>query len=320
MAKSTTSSKTTKAQKSAKKVQPKTSTTKKTEPKKSAKSQTKSTKEKSKTATKKASTKDSTKSKVATKINSKKTSSVKASTKSSRTKKTASAKVSAKERSTKTTKEVKQKASAKTAKTKPVKFRINQKIVYPTQGVGKILGIEEITVRGEKRTYYNIAVESTDMILKVPVENAVSSGIRQIVSAPEAEKALKMLSQEFEPVTSDWKLRYQMNLDLLKKGSIQDIATIVQCLYNRSKVKELPIQERKLYDSAKKLLEDEISLALGKSPKEIENLIHSKLEQTSAIQKVKHITPLDDDDDDNIMDDMSDSGSSDDDAFYDDDD
>ena len=89
-----------------------------------------------------------------------------------------------------------------------------------------------------------------------------------------------------------------MNLDLLKKGSITDIAQIVRCLYNRSKVKELPIQERKLYDSAKKLLEDEVSFALGKTTKEIENLIHEKLEPLGSSQKVKHIVIQDDDEDD----------------------
>jgi hypothetical protein len=110
---------------------------------------------------------------------------------------------------------------------------------------------------------------------------------------------------EFEPITSDWKLRYQMNLDLLKKGTVKDIATIVRCLYNRSKVKELPILERKLYDSAKKLLEDEISFALGKPSKEIEAAIHTKLEPPGAAPRVKHTIQLDDDEDDDLMDDVN---------------
>ena len=41
----------------------------------------------------------------------------------------------------------------------------------------------------------------------------------------EAEEALKLLSDDFEPITSDWKLRYQTNLDLLKKGTVKDIAS-----------------------------------------------------------------------------------------------
>ena len=186
-------------------------------------------------------------------------------------------------------------------------FKVNQQIVYPSQGVGKITEIFEKEFNDELVAYYKIYLEVSDMIVMVPVNNAKELGIRSIVEAAEAKKALNMLSEDFEPITSDWKLRYQMNLELLKKGTIADIAQIVRCLYNRSKVKELPIQERKLYDSAKKLLEDEISFALGKTPKEIESLIHEKLEPLGSTPKIKHIIAQDDDDDDEFdMDDEED--------------
>jgi CarD family transcriptional regulator len=69
-----------------------------------------------------------------------------------------------------------------------------------------------------------------------------------------------------------------MNLDLLKKGTVSDIASIVRSLYHRSKVKELPILERKLYDSALKLLEDEVSFSLRKPRDEVETMIFARLE------------------------------------------
>ena len=185
------------------------------------------------------------------------------------------------------------------------KFQIDQKIVYPSQGVGKITEIFEKIFRGTPMMYYKIYIEASDMIVMVPVEKAEELGIRSIVSSEEAEKALNSLSDDFEPITSDWKLRYQMNLDLLKKGTIADIAAIVRCLYNRSKVKELPILERKLYDQAKKLLEDEVCFAMGLSEKEVESLIHTKLEPLGAAPKVKHIIEEDDDDDDDLMDDVN---------------
>lgn len=185
------------------------------------------------------------------------------------------------------------------------KFKINQKVVYPSQGVGIVKEVFEKTFKDQTTPYYKIYIEASDMVVMVPVDNAENLGIRQIVSAKEAQEALNLLSDDFEPITSDWKLRYQMNLDLLKKGTVKDIATIVRCLYNRSKVKELPILERKLYDSAKKLLEDEIAFALGKSAKDIEAEIHTKLESPGAAPKIKHTMILDDDEDDDLMDDIS---------------
>ena len=145
------------------------------------------------------------------------------------------------------------------------------------------------------------------MVVMVPVNKVDELGIRAIVSAEEAQKAIDMMAEEVEPITSDWKLRYQMNLDLLKKGSVLDIATIVRCLYHRSKVKELPILERKLYDSAKKLLEDEISFALDMNPKEVEAILLSKLEPLGLVRDAKNssISSSFDDDDEYIDEDES---------------
>jgi len=160
----------------------------------------------------------------------------------------------------------------------PKKFQVDQRIVYPSQGVGIVKSIEEKVFKDNKVLYYVIYLEVSDMTIMVPVDKAVELGIRPIVGKDEAFRALELISEECESIPSDWKLRYQMNMDLLKKGSITDIAMIVRSLYHRSKVKELPILERKLYDSALKLLEDEVACSLRKSKEEVETLIFTRLE------------------------------------------
>ena len=174
-------------------------------------------------------------------------------------------------------------------------FSVNQKVVYPSQGVGKITEIFKKDFNGNEVYYYKIYLEVSDMVVMVPVDNSSQLGIRSIVSADKARKALDMITEDFEPPTSDWKLRYQMNLDLLKSGTIEDIASIVRSLYQRSKVKELPILERKLFDSAKKLLIDEFSEALGISEKETEAMLHAKLEPIG--QKIEKKSPVFEDED-----------------------
>jgi CarD family transcriptional regulator len=157
-------------------------------------------------------------------------------------------------------------------------FKVDQRIVYPSQGVGRILEIKEKAFKDSKLLYYTIYLEFSDMTVMVPVDKAIELGIRAIVPKVEAEQALAFISEEYAPIPSDWKLRYQMNLDLLKKGSVLDIASVVRSLYHRSKIKELPILERKLYDSALNLLQDEVSFSLGKSKEEIAELIRARLE------------------------------------------
>lgn len=157
-------------------------------------------------------------------------------------------------------------------------FRLDQKVVYPSQGVGKVIEIFKKEFNGALVFYYKIYIEVSDMTVMVPVEKSHELGIRAIVSREEAEAALDSIGGDYEAPTSDWKLRYQTNLELLKRGTIADIASIVRCLYHRSKIKELPILERKLYDNAKKLLVDEISEAFCAPEKEVEQLLHEKLE------------------------------------------
>ena len=157
-------------------------------------------------------------------------------------------------------------------------FLVDQKVVYPSQGVGVIRSIEQKKFKDAKIPYYVIYLEVTDMTIMVPVDKARDLGIRPTVSRDEALKALELISEDYEPIPSDWKMRYQMNLDLLKKGSVRDIVAIVRSLYHRSKVKELPILERKLYDSAFRLLQDEVSISLRKPKDEVENMIFTRLE------------------------------------------
>jgi CarD family transcriptional regulator, regulator of rRNA transcription len=161
---------------------------------------------------------------------------------------------------------------------KKTAFSVGEHIVYPLQGVGLIKEIEDRKFKGKPISYYIIYLDITDMTVMIPVEKATELGIRGIVTPVEAQEALDSLSSIYEPVTIDWKLRYQMNLDLLKEGTVVSIASVVQALYHRSKIKELPVQERKLFDNALKILIDEMSFSFIKDKKEIEEMIFTRLE------------------------------------------
>ena len=160
-------------------------------------------------------------------------------------------------------------------------FTVKERVVYPGQGVGEIVEISEKKFKDEMLTYY-------------------------VIYFDESQAALAFLSEKFDPIPSDWKMRYQMNLDLFKTGSILDNASIVRSLYHRSKIKELPIQERKLYDSAYRIFYDELSYALQKSKSEIETMIHSYLEVLSKNASGGKQDQVDDDMFDDGMNDMDD--------------
>ena len=79
-------------------------------------------------------------------------------------------------------------------------FTVNQKIVYPSQGVGKITEIFKKEFNGEMTYYYKIYLDVSDMYVMVPVDKAANLGIRPIVSA-EVNKRLCLLSVNFKSVS-----------------------------------------------------------------------------------------------------------------------
>ena len=153
-------------------------------------------------------------------------------------------------------------------------FNVGDQVVYPLQGVGVIKARESRTTR----EYYRVNLGTSEMDVLLPVENASKMGLRHLTDAAATEAALLSLSKKKELRTSDWKERLNSMHDLMKEGSISSVATVVNCLYHRSKLKELPIQERKLYDNALSLLVDESSSVLGIDNEEVRKIIFRKLE------------------------------------------
>ena len=124
-------------------------------------------------------------------------------------------------------------------------FNVGDAVVYPMQGVGFILARE---TRREKE-YYRVQISASDMDVLLPVDNASALGLRHLASATEAKKAISSLSERRETRGLDWKQRLLMNQELMKEGTLSSVAKVVNSLYRRSKIKELPVQERKLYDN-----------------------------------------------------------------------
>jgi len=158
------------------------------------------------------------------------------------------------------------------------RFKVNQKVVYPIQGVGNIQSIFERDFQGRRVLYYTIYLQVNDMTVMVPVEKADELGLRAISEQSKVKEALNIIGHASDPGSSDWKLRYQTNMSLLKEGGLNQIATVVRNLYHRSKTKELPIMERKLYDNALRLLIDEITYSMNLPSHEAEQMILTRLE------------------------------------------
>ena len=163
-------------------------------------------------------------------------------------------------------------------------FSIGEKVVYPTHGVGVISDITEKLLNGESVKYYVITIPSLDMNILLPIANAATLGLRRLSKKEDMKKAISSLSEKKDIRGSDWKSRQQMQMNLLKTGTIGNVATVVNILYNRQKVRDLPIQERRLFETALTHLVDECSYVLGIDSESAKRTIFSHLERLKSSQ------------------------------------
>jgi len=157
-------------------------------------------------------------------------------------------------------------------------YQIGDKVVYPIHGVGSIGRIEDKTVLGERRSYYIIKLAISDMTVMIPTDKTDEVGLRLVVSSKDVDRALDVIRSRNTETEEDWKARYQQNFKRIKDGSILSVAEVVRNLFQRNKVKELSIMEKKLYENAYRLLVDEISYVRNINKEEVQNIISEGLE------------------------------------------
>jgi CarD family transcriptional regulator len=143
----------------------------------------------------------------------------------------------------------------------PMSFHEGDKVVYPMHGVGLIEEVKTETILGEEKQVYVINIVNNNMRVMIPVANVQKIGLRSVISEKEVDSVLQILADEETEMEEDWKLRYQMNMEKVKTGSIFEVAEVARNLYRRSLDKDLSIMERKLYESAYQLITNEIALA-----------------------------------------------------------
>lgn len=191
-----------------------------------------------------------------------------------------SKKADKKEPAIKNSTEEKSKAISDTKKATSRKstFKIGDTIVYPFHGVGVIERKEKHPIQGVMVDFFVINIKANKMTISIPIDQAEARGIRHLISKSELDEALTHLKDKPENAGVDWKVRQQTNNNLVKKGDILSTIKVIVSLHSRNKEKELPLQERRLYDSSITMLKNEMALVMGVSEDEAEALIKSTLE------------------------------------------
>ena len=142
-------------------------------------------------------------------------------------------------------------------------FRIGQKFVYPTHGVGRIEAIEQKAVSGNLQSFYILRILGTDMTIMVPTGNAERVGLRHLIGAKEVPKVMEILRKKDVEISPNWNRRFKDNLERIKTGSLYEVATVLRKLVLLQRERNLSFGEKKMLENVRQLLVSEISHAVG---------------------------------------------------------
>lgn len=141
-------------------------------------------------------------------------------------------------------------------------FQVGDKAVYPAQGVAEVVGIDTKVIMGTSQTFYVLRVMDSDKKIMIPVSNVDNVGLRSIISNKEIEDVYDIMRERDVDLNQQtWNRRYRAYVEKIQTGSPFEIAEVLRDLNLLKFHKALSFGERKMLDTAKRLLVQEIAVA-----------------------------------------------------------
>ncbi len=150
-------------------------------------------------------------------------------------------------------------------------FAIGDKAVYPSQGVAEVVGIERKEVYGKVQQFYVLRGLDTGLRILVPVDKADQVGLRKLAGSEEIEEVMAILrDKEVHVDRQTWNRRYRGFMEKIKSGSLFEVAEVFRDLYRLKGMKPLSFGERRMLDTARGLIVQELSIARAADTDKVE--------------------------------------------------
>jgi CarD family transcriptional regulator len=133
---------------------------------------------------------------------------------------------------------------------KNMEFKTGDFVVYPTHGVGKVLGTETQEIAGTELALLVINFEHDRMTLRIPLAKAQSSGLRRLSSRKQMDVALAKLKGRARVRRTMWSRRAQEYEAKINSGDPVSIAEVIRDLRRNSSQADQSYSERQMYQAA----------------------------------------------------------------------
>ena len=133
---------------------------------------------------------------------------------------------------------------------KKIDYKAGDFVVYPTHGVGKIIGTEMQEVAGTHLDLLVIDFEQDRMTLRIPVAKAKTSGLRRLSTRKQMDTALLKLKGRARVRRTMWSRRAQEYEAKINSGDPVSIAEVVRDLRRNTNQSDQSYSERQMYQAA----------------------------------------------------------------------
>lgn len=158
-------------------------------------------------------------------------------------------------------------------------FKKDDFVVYPTHGLGKIVGNEKSEIGGSNIELLVVRFEQERMTLRVPMEKVRALGLRALSSKRQMDEAIATLKTKPKVRRTMWSRRAQEYESKIKSGDPVSIAEVVRDLYRKTNQAEQSYSERQMYQAALERLSREygakMKISQSKAEEEIEKILES---------------------------------------------
>ena len=141
-------------------------------------------------------------------------------------------------------------------------YNINNYIVYPKHGVGKIISVEKAKIGNIEITFYKVMIEKEKLTLSIPLNQ--QSHLRHVSSINQINKAMNILKGKPKIKRTMWSRRAQEYEQKINSGKLYELAEVVRDLNKKTDViAEQSYSERQLFEKAYERLKSEFEVILN---------------------------------------------------------
>jgi len=140
-------------------------------------------------------------------------------------------------------------------------YNMNDYVVYPKHGVGKIVSVDKATIGGIGVNYYKIFIEKDKLTLTIPLNQ--QNHLRPISSINQINKCVSILKTKPKIKRTMWSRRAQEYEQKINSGKIYELAEVVKDLNKTSNtIADQSYSERQLFEQAYDRLKSEFEVVL----------------------------------------------------------